>query len=31
MEVFVSFMAEKEDPSILDMARDMETLIHPVA
>jgi len=30
MEVFVSFMGEKEDISILDMARDMETLIHPV-
>jgi hypothetical protein len=24
-------MAEKKDPSILDMARDVETLIHPVA
>ncbi|KAH8479479.1 hypothetical protein H0E87_031327, partial [Populus deltoides] len=30
MEVFVSFVAEEEDPSILDMARDVETLIHHV-
>jgi hypothetical protein len=30
MEVFVNFVAEEEDPSILDMARDVETLIHHV-